>query len=201
MATDTTAALRILFGADTRQFDKALIQSTKRLRATGKKMQSIGRGLTVGLTAPLTAIGVSSFRTARDFEFSMQRVAAVSGATETQLQALSAQARELGRTTVFTAADVAGLSGIVRPPRLQHQRDPEGNRRNPRPCPSIRNRPLHRCRRSGCDLACLWIGRQRNRTRHRCDGFQLRQQRTRHVVVPRVHEVRRARGQKCWALN
>ena len=36
-------------------------------------MQSIGRGLTVGLTAPLTAIGVSSFRTARDFEFSMQR--------------------------------------------------------------------------------------------------------------------------------
>ena len=181
MATDTTAALRILFGADTRQFDKALIQSTKRLRATGKKMQSIGRGLTVGLTAPLTAIGVSSFRTARDFEFSMQRVAAVSGATETQLQALSAQARELGRTTVFTAADVAGLQESFA--RLgfstsEIQKVTEGTLA----LPSIRNRPSTAADVAGATLRAF--GLDASETGRVTDVWlPACQQRTRHVVV------------------
>ena len=109
MAQSQSAALRIIFGADTSGLDTALQQSLKKLERTSRKMQASGRALSAGLTAPLLAIAGTSLRTAVNFEASMAKVKAVSGATASEFKALSDQAKELGRTTVFTASDVAGL--------------------------------------------------------------------------------------------
>jgi len=48
-------------------------------------------------------------RTFRDFEFQMAKVKAITGSTDNQIQALSDTAQELGRTTFFTASQVAEL--------------------------------------------------------------------------------------------
>ena len=48
-------------------------------------------------------------RTFRDFEFQMAKVRAITGSTDNQIQALSDTAQELGRTTFFTASQVAEL--------------------------------------------------------------------------------------------
>ena len=65
----------------------------------GQQLSSIGQGL-VGALA-----GVVS--TAGDFETAMLRVSAFSGATGEALDAMSAQARELGATTRFSATEAA----------------------------------------------------------------------------------------------
>jgi len=109
MATKTSAALRVIFGADTTQLDKALGGVSRRLQQTGKKLKGIGRGMSLGITAPLTAIGVSSFRVATEFEASMARVAAVAKASSSEFKQLRDSALELGRTTTFTASQVANL--------------------------------------------------------------------------------------------
>ena len=65
--------------------------------------------MTVGLTAPLAAVGASSFKVAADFELAMRKVKAVSGATSTEFQALEKNARDLGASTVFSASSVSAL--------------------------------------------------------------------------------------------
>lgn len=109
MASDTTAALRVIFGADTEQLDKALGHIQKKLRDTGKTLTKVGKQLSVAVTAPLAAIGATSFRTSAQFEASMAKVKAVSGATAEEFNTLKQQALDLGRSTVFTASNVADL--------------------------------------------------------------------------------------------
>jgi len=80
------------------------------LEAIGKKAKAageIGQKMSLYFTAPLTAFAALSARTFADFEATMSRVGAVSGATEEQLKALSLQARALGASTRFSASDAA----------------------------------------------------------------------------------------------
>lgn len=53
MAKD--AILNIIFGANTKELDKALDGATKRLRDTAGKMNDLGKSLSIGLTAPIAA--------------------------------------------------------------------------------------------------------------------------------------------------
>lgn len=71
------------------------------LAATGAKMFAAGLGLATPL-ALATAIFV-------EFDDAMRLAGAVSNATADQLAGMTARARELGRTTSFTAAEVAKL--------------------------------------------------------------------------------------------
>lgn len=109
MASNNSAALRIIFGADTSQFDSALQQSLSKLEKTSRGLSSAGKNLSLGLTAPLTAVAATSAHTAINFEASMAKVQAVSRATKVEFEALREQALYLGRTTVFTAQDVSNL--------------------------------------------------------------------------------------------
>lgn len=70
-----------------------------------------GRALTLGVTAPLVALGVSSISAAATFETAMNRVAALSGETEGALSRLEKQALELGSTTEFSANQAADGMG------------------------------------------------------------------------------------------
>ncbi len=81
----------------------------RKLEATGKKMQTLGKDLTVGFTAPIVAAGGLAVAKFADFEDQMAKVKAISGATGLQFKALSENARELGESTRFTASEVGSL--------------------------------------------------------------------------------------------
>jgi hypothetical protein len=96
-------------GADTSKLNKDLGDARKSIAKNTREIQNLGRNLTVGITAPLVAIGASSVKVFADFEQSMAKVKAVSGATNAEFQSLENNAKELGRTTRFTASEVSAL--------------------------------------------------------------------------------------------
>lgn len=85
---------------------RGLNRAQKRLKAFGSSVQRIGAHLTgigIGLA---TGFAISS-RVFAGFDDRMRQVRAVMGATEAQFQSLRAEAKRLGRTTSFTAGQVA----------------------------------------------------------------------------------------------
>ena len=72
-----------------------------------REIGSAARRATLAIGAVGTALYMGPVRTAADFEQSMARVGAVSRASEEDLAALTATARELGATTNFSASQAA----------------------------------------------------------------------------------------------
>ncbi|MAO21276.1 MAG: hypothetical protein CMJ25_11045 [Phycisphaerae bacterium] len=101
--------LVVRVGADTVPLNTALGNVKKTLRNETGNIQKLGRNMSMAITAPLVAIGATSFKIAADFEQSMAKVKAVSGATGEEFKSLQDNAKELGRTTRFTASEVSGL--------------------------------------------------------------------------------------------
>ena len=101
--------LNVVLGLDSRKFERGLTTAQKKIRNTANSLSSVGRGLSLGVTAPLGAIGASSFKVAADFELAMKKVKAVSGATGQEFASLEKNARDLGASTVFSASSVSDL--------------------------------------------------------------------------------------------
>ncbi len=85
----------------------------QKISATGEKLQSVGDTISgVGtkllpVTGAVAAAGTAAVKTAADFESGMSKVAAISGATGSDLDSLSDKAREMGATTKFSASEAA----------------------------------------------------------------------------------------------
>ena len=85
----------------------------QKIAATGEKLQSAGDKIAgVGtklmpVTGVVAAAGTAAVKTAADFESAMARVSAVSGATGSDLDAMSEKAREMGSKTKFSASEAA----------------------------------------------------------------------------------------------
>ena len=79
---------------------KAAKNSMDKMKAMGSRMAKISG-------VALTGLAVSSIKTSMEFEASMKSVAAISGSTGATFDALEAQAKELGRTTAFSASQAA----------------------------------------------------------------------------------------------
>lgn len=86
---------------------------SNRIKQVGGVLQGIGGGLqTLGgaltpLTVATTALGGGIIKTGAEFEESMSKVQALSGANTEQLEKMSNKARELGKQTTFTAKEAA----------------------------------------------------------------------------------------------
>ena len=78
----------------------------EKLKDAGSNIEGAGKKL-LPVTATVTALGTASVKTAADFEAAMSKVAAVSGATGSDLEALSKKAREMGSKTKFSASEAA----------------------------------------------------------------------------------------------
>ena len=78
-----------------------------RLIGLGTGMSALGSTLTKGVTLPLVGIGAAAVKTAADFEAAMSQVQALSGATSSELEALSNKAKEAGISTKFSATESA----------------------------------------------------------------------------------------------
>lgn len=117
MASTKIGAMRIDIGADTAQFDKAVSDTQrklagigKRFEAAGARMVDFGKNLSIGLTAPLLAIGAASFKGAQEQAAAMGQVEAalksmgpVAGRTAEQL---SKAADSLEMRSLFDAEEI-----------------------------------------------------------------------------------------------
>lgn len=83
----------------------AFVQSAN--RQLGTHVQQIGATMSLAITAPLVGAGVAATRLAANFDLAMRRVRVILGASEQQFASLTAQARQIGATTQFSAADAA----------------------------------------------------------------------------------------------
>lgn len=85
----------------------------QKISATGEKLQEVGGKIEgagkklLPVTATVAALGTASVKTAADFEASMSKVAAVSGASGKELEDLTKKAREMGSKTKFSASEAA----------------------------------------------------------------------------------------------
>lgn len=83
-----------------------LRKAQRRLRAFGDRVRAVGARLTA-ISAGIGAGFVISTRIFAGFDDRMRVVRAVTGATEQQFESLREEAKRLGRTTSFTAGQVA----------------------------------------------------------------------------------------------
>lgn len=100
MALTGTAKVVLQLVTDNKNFGKGLMDA-------GKRMERFGKTATRNVTLPILAVGTAAFTAAANFEKSMNRVKAVTGATGEQFEALKTQAKDLGRTTEFSASEAA----------------------------------------------------------------------------------------------
>jgi TP901 family phage tail tape measure protein len=109
----TLSSLIVRIGADTREFERGMDRVSGRLNRQGQELTSVGRSLTMGVTMPIMAVATASVMTGMTFEKSMKNVQAVSGATGAQFDELSGLAKDLGRTTKFSASEAADGMGYL----------------------------------------------------------------------------------------
>ena len=84
-----------------------------KISAAGEVMQNVGNKISgageklMPITAGVTALGTLAVKTGADFDSAMSKVAAVSGATGEELDALRDKARDMGSKTKFSASEAA----------------------------------------------------------------------------------------------
>ncbi len=119
----TVKALHIAIGARVEGFQRGMSKAQRSLRNFEKSTRR-ARGMVVGATGAMArgfaAVGTAatiaiadSIRVFADFETSMLRVKAISGATGAEFQSLTDLAKELGSTTAFTAREAAQAMGFL----------------------------------------------------------------------------------------
>lgn len=84
-----------------------------KIEEAGTKMENVGNSIAgagksmMGVTTVVGGLGVAAVKTAADFDSAMSQVAAVSGATGSDLESLRDKAREMGEKTKFSASEAA----------------------------------------------------------------------------------------------
>lgn len=117
--------LRAIFSADLSNLKKGFGQVTASLgsldkgaklssagvvdmfKGAGAGLATVGKTLSLGVTAPLVGVGVAAVKTGADFKSQMNRVGAIAGATGKEMEALKKQALDLGAKSIFSAKEVA----------------------------------------------------------------------------------------------
>lgn len=116
-----------------RQMGNEAIKAGKQIQNAGKTIANAGATLTKAVTLPIAGVATAAVKTAADFEASMSKVGAISGAvaddeisgiiqkagemglsfkegantTETAMNILKAKAQQMGATTAFSASESA----------------------------------------------------------------------------------------------
>lgn len=94
-------------------FANRLTRARGQLDSAGQAATATGSAMTTGLSLPLAGIGGAALKLGGDFEASMNRVAAVSGASGAEMQKLENLAKEMGSTTQYSASEAAEALGFL----------------------------------------------------------------------------------------
>lgn len=93
---------------------KALDETGTKINAASNNLLKAGGIMTVGITAPLVALGKTALTTGMDFESAMSRVKAISQATAGEFEKLNTLALKLGQETAFSASEAAaGMENLA----------------------------------------------------------------------------------------
>lgn len=92
---------------------QALEPIGNKMQDIGKGMESVGKDLTKTVTLPITGIGAAAIKIGMDFEESMSKVKAMSGATGEEMVLLEQAARDAGASTSKSAKDAADALGFM----------------------------------------------------------------------------------------
>lgn len=103
----TLAKLNVLIGANVRGLRSGLDQAEKTLIARQKVFKKVGSDMTKAISLPFAAFAGFAVKSAADYEQSMNGVLAVTKGAEAQFESLKDKAKELGRTTSFSASQSA----------------------------------------------------------------------------------------------
>src|SRR3990167_4749739 len=113
MSTTFTIAARLT--ADTAQFNRAMVgaQSTMgklgdKLSSMGNKMRNAGRMMTVMVTLPIAALGVTAVKAFSEFDDAMNQSLAIMGDVSNSMKnKMSSAAREMAKESIFSAKEAA----------------------------------------------------------------------------------------------
>jgi TP901 family phage tail tape measure protein len=92
---------------ETADAEAAMKQLQKAVGDTGRKMTSIGKKMTLGVTVPVIAAGAASFKAFANFDQTMRQVGAVADVSGKQLDDMRSTALKLGKQTSFSAQEVS----------------------------------------------------------------------------------------------
>lgn len=114
MATDTEkiiVQIKVVGQKDLQNLDTKTKQATKSASSLTAEFSKLTGGLIAATTAyrQMVKIVSSAIKTFTKFEFEMAKVRAITGATDKDFKKLTTTAQQLGRTTFFTASQVAEL--------------------------------------------------------------------------------------------
>lgn len=105
---------------DTTDYDNGLDNASRNTNSFGDKIKGglatvgkMGAAALTATTAAVTGFGLASVKTSMDFDSSMSNVAAISGATGDDLDALRSKAKEMGSSTKFSASEAADAMGYM----------------------------------------------------------------------------------------
>ena len=98
-----TASLSLAYGA----FKKDVSSAAKAWKTAGQNMTTVGRDLSVAISAPLLLIAKQAVDVGSEFDLVRAKLQGLSQGNS--IAELEAQARQLGATTIFTAAEVINL--------------------------------------------------------------------------------------------
>lgn len=93
------------FAKETEQAAGKLGGLQEGLKSIGDKATEAGKKLSLGVTAPIAALGGTAIKAGMDFESSMSKVQAISGSTAAEMKQLEAKAKEMGASTKFSASE------------------------------------------------------------------------------------------------
>ena len=121
MSGSLIGALRVTLGIDTAAFEQGLGIAQKRLNAVGKNMQAfgdrmtdIGSKMTLGVTAPLVAMGAASTKAFSDFEASMSNVATLVDTTTESMEDMGKAVLDISKRVPVAVSDLTSALYDVR---------------------------------------------------------------------------------------
>ncbi len=83
------------------------------LNRTGKKMRSVGKNMTMSVTAPIVAMGAVILNTNKNFQKSFNKVEAKAKVVGKSFEDLKNQAREMGKKGTFSAVQTADAMAFL----------------------------------------------------------------------------------------
>ena len=107
MALGSLGTLSVKIQVSLQRFLRQLQETEDRLKKTSTKFKQIGKSMSKFITVPLNLAGGMAIKTGMDFEKGMSKVRANLGLTVEQMEILENKAREIGKTTKFSATEAA----------------------------------------------------------------------------------------------
>jgi TP901 family phage tail tape measure protein len=95
------------------QLGERLTTTGKNMQEFGNKMKSIGKDLSMKITAPIVGLGVSALKMAIDYETAFTNVKKYMSGTEEEFAKMSDSIRQLAKDTPLTTNEIANVAAMA----------------------------------------------------------------------------------------